>query len=234
MKFTYLDLIDPTIIFDPVMARNWFVRGDESYALFASDESLPSQLPGYEGKRCVIDLEMAEVLSKIQKTLLPQGLSLKVYDAYRPQRAVNFFIDWMESEDTVLAKKYHYPNVSKMDLHALSYLSHTSSHTLGTAVDLTIIKTDLVPVSACPKDYLGYFDPQSVDMGVGYLAFDVCSWLNYSHITDEQRQNREFLTNIMISNGFDPLETEFWHYYYKRDRNLDNYHDFIIKDDLLF
>jgi zinc D-Ala-D-Ala dipeptidase len=178
---------------------------------------------------------MAQALSKIQKELLARDLCLKVYDAYRPQRAVDFFIQWMEAADTPCSKRYHYPKVSKSDLNNLSYLSHRSSHSLGTGVDVTIVplcgnKKELT----CPDNFLGYFDPESLDMGVGYLAFDASSGSGYKKLLENQQKNRELLARVMIMNGFEPLETEFWHYYYKRDRNLDTYFNFSIQDNLNF
>jgi zinc D-Ala-D-Ala dipeptidase len=231
MKFTYLDAVDSTIRFDPVMARNWYQRDEGGYSLFSKEESQPFTIPGYYGKRCVIDEEMALALCKIQSELLPQGLSLKVYDAYRPQKCVTFFTQWSKMADTPLAKKYHYPHVEKKDFHELSYLSQTSSHTLGTAVDLTIVHLDPAKHRrSCPADFLGYFDPESLDMGVGYLCFDELSWPGYQNFAEEIVQNRMLLRKLMLDQGFVPLDTEFWHYYFKTERNRSHYFDFDIQD----
>ena len=231
IQFTYLDQIDSTIAFDPIMSRNWFTRANVQYALFSTDETRAFKLPGYFGQRCIIDIEMAKALSSVQQELLQQHLCLKVYDAYRPQKTVDFFTSWSKEHDTPLAKQFHYPNVPKIEFHARSYLSQTSSHTLGTAVDVTVIDNNKA-LTSCPDNFLGYFDPKSLDMGVGYLCFDEKSWINYSTLTSLQAKNRFLLHNLMLSHGFEPLETEFWHYYYKRERNLDTYHDFDMYDDL--
>ena len=231
MKFTYLDLIDPTILFAPIMATNWFKHEERFYSLFTDDENKKFQIPGYRGKRCIIEFEMAQQLSKIQEKLVDQGFSLKVYDAYRPQKTVDFFTEWTQLPDTPLVKKVHYPCAEKKNFHTLSYLSQTSSHTLGTAVDLTIIHTHSDLNKDKEKDLLGLWDPQSLDMGnVGYLAFDERSWHTFGDLTIEQKENRNLLKNIMVDSGFDPLETEFWHYYFSPQRNRDTFFNFEIRD----
>lgn len=230
MQFTYLDLADKTILFEPVMARNWFSSGMDGYSFFTPDEAKPYTIPGYYGNRCVIEVEMAKALSNIHQELNTKGFGLKVYDAYRPQKAVSFFTEWTTWPDTLLAKKYHYPNAPKKDFHALSYLSQTSSHTLGTAVDVTIVPLKHGSFIR-PSDFLGYFDAESLDMGVGYLCFDEKSWRSYDQLTQNQKNNRQILFDIMDKHGFEPLAEEFWHYYYKRDRNRTTYFDFDIRDD---
>ena len=237
MKFTYLDLVDKTILFDPVIARNWFFAHEnsyeEGYSLFTIDETKPYLVPGYHAKRCIIEVEMALALSCIQKEILPQGLCLKVYDAYRPQKAVSFFTQWTTLPDTEKAKRLHYPHVSKKNLHELSYLSRTSSHSKGTAVDVTLVSLHTHRASQRPAGFLGYFDVQSLDMGIGYLGFDEKAWHEYQTITDEQKRHKEKLLTLMMRHNFEPLSTEFWHYYYKPSRNLETYFDFDIREDYL-
>ena len=229
IKFTYLDLIDSTISFQPIMANNWFHHQGKPYSLFSLDETKPFAIPGYKGKRCIIEIEMAKVLSRIQKQIYGDGLSLKVYDAYRPQRAVDFFTTWTEFPDTPIAKSLHYPRVNKKEFHDLSYLSRTSSHTLGTAVDVTIIHRTST-YREKEHDFLGLWDPESLDMGVGYLCFDERSSFAFD-VTEFQRSNRLLLHNIMIDHQFEPLETEFWHYYLNRYQNREVFYDFEIRDD---
>jgi D-alanyl-D-alanine dipeptidase len=232
MKFTYLDLIDPSISFVPIMATNWFPHQENAfYSLFTHDETEKCSIPGYEGNRCIIELEMAKRLSLIQGKLAPQGLSLRVYDAYRPQKAVDFFTNWTQIDDTPTAKSKHYPRTEKRDFHALSYLSQTSSHALGTAVDVTIISK--TPQNReRPSEFLGIWDPESLDVGnVGYLAFDERSWHSYPYITSEQRENRSLLYSLMKDHEFEYLEEEFWHYYFCPDRNKKAYFNFDIRDD---
>lgn len=234
MKFTYLDLIDPTISFAPIMATNWFENENNGYySIFTHDENKKFPIPGYNGNRCVIEIEMAKQLSRIQQKLDPKGLSLRVYDAYRPQKAVNFFTEWSQLPETPIVKKRHHPYAEKKDFHDLSYLSQTSSHTLGTAVDLTIIHKNKNSFSNNKEQHLlGLWDPQSLDMGnVGYLAFDERSWHAFDELTVTQKENRKLLQDMMMDHGFDLLETEFWHYYFSPHRNKETFFNFDIKDD---
>lgn len=234
MKFTYLDLIDPSIAFMPVMATNWFEYKDGIfYSIFTTDETKKFQIPGYYGKRCIIEIEMAKRLSEIQKKLMAEGLCLRVYDAYRPQKAVNFFTEWTHLADTPIVKELHYPSVQKKDFHGLSYLSRTSSHTLGTAVDVTIIDNNKNHQDKeKSKDLLGVWDPFSLDMGnVGYLAFDKKSGHDFDDLTIDQIRNRKLLYDTMIEHGFSFLQEEFWHYYFDVHKNRDLFFDFDIIDD---
>lgn len=232
IQFTYLDLVDNTISFQPIMAANWFSSQDGQYSLFSEDERYKKQLPGYLGTRCIVEMELAKELSVIQKELATIGYGLKVYDAYRPQKTVNFFTEWSQLPDTPLAKKQHYPHTQKKDFHELSYLSRTSSHTLGTAIDVTLVPLEKHDVIGPPLGFLGVWDPESLDMGnVGYLCFDERSWMSYPHLTDIQKENRRLLSEAMLSHGFLPLDTEFWHYYFKPERNKVQFFDFDIRDD---
>lgn len=233
MKFTYLDLIDPTISFVPIMATNWFEHEKDSfYSIFTYDEAKKFNIPGYNGSRCIIEIEMAKQLSMIQNKLTPQGLSLRVYDAYRPQKAVNFFTEWSQLPETPIVKQRHHPRAEKKDFHELSYLSQTSSHTLGTAVDVTIIYNKELFRKDKEQHLLGLWDPQSLDMGnVGYLAFDERSWHAFDKLTVTQKENRKLLHDMMIGHEFELLETEFWHYYFSPHRNKETFFNFDIRDD---
>ncbi len=231
-EWTYLDLVDSSIKFDPVMFRNWVCRGDLSYAIFAEDENVPTALPGYESGRCVAEVQLAEALGRIQTRLRPLGLGIKVYDCYRPQRTVDYFIKWTLMSDTPLVKKYHYPRTEKRNFHDLDYLSRLSSHTKGTAVDVTLVPLELSPEwVVMPEDFLGIWDPESLDMGVGYLCFDPRSSFSYQQLTDIQRNNRDLLRRVMFDEGFVPLEAEFWHFYYLPERNQNLFYDFPITEE---
>lgn len=241
LRFTYLDLIDPSIKFQSVMHGNkaYITEFSENESLIQADYSIFGQkIPGYEGSRCIIEYEMALELKKMQEELHTQSpYALKVFDTYRPQAAVDYLGRWIQALDDQIVKKYHYPNVNKCDFHKLSYIAQKSSHSLGTAIDLTLtFRDESNSVKSClyPEGFLGLFDPLEVDMGnVGYLAFDERSSHETTQLNDTQKANRKFLLERMENHGFQKLRSEFWHYFYKRDRNRTTYFNFPIKDDYL-
>lgn len=247
LKFTYLDLIDPSIQFSPVMNTNRVISylpsnvQDEElskieYSIFPLDSSENYNIPGYSGNRCIVEYEMALELKKIQKELKEFGpYALKIFDTYRPQQAVDFFGQWVKLSEDKLVKQFHHPNVNKEDFHKLSYIAQKSSHSLGTAIDLTIVCTNNeyrdFQSEIRPKDFLGIYDPSELDMGnVGYLAFDFRSSHYFLDLTSKQKKNRSLLLELMNSHNFQKLNSEFWHYFYKRERNKENYYNFLIKD----
>lgn len=248
IRFTYLDTIDSSILYDPVLSRGTVRSGlfeivedashtsgasekkDLTYSLFSSDVD---RLPGYNGERCIVDVEIALRLAEAQKELIPQGYSLKVFDAYRPQKAVDYLSVWKEEPEDPTFKKFHHPSVSKTDFGKLSYVASRSSHTRGVAVDLTIVSLDQLREPTRPEGFLGLWDPREIDMGnVGFLAFNERSGHNYTeHLEKDQRRNRKLLLELMWSKGFRKLRSEFWHYFLDMERNTALFYDFDIKDD---
>ena len=163
--FVYLKDVDPTIVQD--------IR----YATPFNFTSAP--VPGYGGAECVLLREVALALKNAQEELRPQHLGLKVYDCYRPQRAVRAFVDWVKKPDSK-GDERHYPRTQRVDLVKLGYISAASNHSYGTAVDLTLIARPREPSQTEPgKSYGSCIAPQaerepdeSMDMGTGFDCFD--------------------------------------------------------------
>lgn len=244
MKFTYLDLVDSSIDFLPVMRQNSVettiqvgeALGEAEIKTYRYSLFNGSGVPGYLGQRCVIEEELAQQLKVIQKKLQENGpYTLKVFDAYRPTQAVESFCEWGRTPEDPIVKKFHHPNILKAGFNDLTFLARRSSHSRGSAVDLTISTTDESKrdhkTHIRPKEFLGLYNPDELDMGVGYLAFDQRSSHYFSNLTLQQSANRELLTKLMLSNGFVIHPLEFWHYFYKTERNKDIYFNFPIKDD---
>jgi D-alanyl-D-alanine dipeptidase len=236
IHFTYLDQVDNSILFSSSFYHNQFrINDDETYCIFTDTP----RLPGYEGQRCIIDLEIALALRDIQIKLKETGpYSLKVLDAYRPQQTVDFLCTWVQLPEDPIIKQYFHPAVSKLDFHKLSYLAQKSSHSRGVAVDLTIVATSPekqdFTSSLRPEGFLGIYDPQELDMGnVGFLAFDARSAHLCQDLTLKQAENRKKLLSLMHNHQFRKLRSEFWHYFYKMERNEDYYFNFPIRDDYL-
>ncbi|HEY6701684.1 MAG TPA: M15 family metallopeptidase [Pseudolabrys sp.] len=207
--FVYLRDVDSSIAQDIRYATN--------------DNFTGHPLPGYGAAECVLRREAAEALRRAQADLAREHLSLKVYDCYRPTRAVRAMAAWAHDGDDSEVTRRFYPVLHKRNLFALGYISAQSRHSTGTTVDLTLIKLPAAPV---PR-----FDPavrygpctgpagkrapdNSIDMGTGYDCFDVKSYGQSSAITREQRQWRELLNSVMRRHGFAGYFREWWHFSY--------------------
>ncbi|MET8596373.1 M15 family metallopeptidase [Streptomyces althioticus] len=193
------------------------------------------RIDGYRQPLCILTRPAAEALRTAQRRLLPQGYSLKVYDCYRPQRAVDHFVRWAEDLDDQTMKAEFYPNVDKTRLFADGYIAEKSGHSRGSTVDLTLVKLPAQPtrpyrpgepLTPCfaPKDER--FPDNSLDMGTGYDCFDTLSHTLDPRITGEQRANRTLLKNTLEDLGFVNLAEEWWHYTFKPEAYPDTYFDF--------
>jgi len=168
-------------------------------------------IDGYFKNTVITTKKAAISLKIIQKKLIPFQLSLKIFDAYRPQQAVNHFVRWANVLNDTLMKHDYYPTIPKNKLFELGYIAEKSGHTRGSTVDLTIVdlKTDA-----------------ELDMGSPYDFFGIQSHPMYSKITKIQRANRLLLRNLMLSNGFIPYENEWWHFTLKNEPFPKTYFNF--------
>lgn len=197
--FVYLKDIDPTIIQD--------------VKYFTHDNFIGRPINGYAAAECILTQEAALALSKLQKILLSQKLSLKVYDCYRPQTAVNDFIAWSKDTSDQKMKKDYYPRVDKGDFFKLGYIAEKSSHTRGSTVDLTIV-------------HLSGKKPIDMNMGTHFDFMDELSHPLNPDIHDEGKNNRMFLRRMMQEAGFEPYDKEWWHFTFKNEPYPDTYFDF--------
>lgn len=169
---------------------------------------------GYEANKVFISKEAASALVQIQKELNAQGLGIKVFDAYRPQQAVNNFKEWALDIPDTAAKKEFYPDVDKRNLFKLGYIAEKSGHSRGSTIDLTIINLK---------------DKKELDMGTGFDYFGEPSHHDYSNLSPQQKANRKLLKDIMEKHGFKSIEEEWWHYTLKNEPFKDQYFDYKIK-----
>ncbi len=171
------------------------------------------RIDGYEKPKCLLTEKAAMALKKVQEELRAFGLGLKVYDAYRPQRAVNHFVRWAKDvEDTKMKSKY-YPEVEKKNLFKEGYIAEKSSHSRGSTVDVTIVSRDGEA-------------SEELDMGTGWDFFGPQSWPSSMEVTPAQRANRMLLQNLMTKHGFVPLKEEWWHFTLKDEPFPERYFDF--------
>ncbi len=201
---------------------------------FGNENFTGQTVPGYKKKRILLTKKAALALACVQKNLKEKGFSLVVYDAFRPQKAVNFFKTWAKGPDLSCQASY-YPGLSKPDLFKKGYVAEKSSHSRGSTVDVTIIALDkslCVPKLVMRKlknaSEVPFLDDGTVDMGGHWDFFHKVSWHDTTFITDAQRANREILRTTMKKNGFNEYAEEWWHYTFADEPYPDTYFDFDI------
>jgi D-alanyl-D-alanine dipeptidase len=164
---------------------------------FGSNNFVGSAIDGYEAGRCLLTREAAQALAAVQRDLGARGLGLKVYDCYRPLRAVAHFRRWARDTGDVRQKHAFYPDVDKRNLFALGYLSTRSAHARGSTVDLTLVTRR---------------DGAEVDMGSPFDFFGPRSHLRAAGIGASQSRNRFLLVEAMGRRGFRASSKEWWHF----------------------
>ncbi len=152
---------------------------------------------GYHAPRCLLTRAAAAGLAAVQADLSRDGLCLKVFDGYRPARAVAHFARWAEDPDDIAMKADYYPDIDKADLFSLGYLSLTSSHSRGSAVDLTLAAPD---------------SGVELPMGGAFDFFGARSHGDYPHLAGNERANRDRLAHAMRARGFVGYIREWWHF----------------------
>lgn len=172
---------------------------------------------GYIKPKAILTVEAAESLKKVQTELREYGLSLKIFDAYRPQQAVDCFIKWAHKPEDHKTKALYYPNELKENLFKNDYISAKSGHSRGSTVDLTLIYIDKKKSDA------------ELDMGSKFDYFGKESWGNYANCTPMQKANRLLLKLIMEKHGFNPYPYEWWHFTLKDEPFPNTYFNFPVE-----
>lgn len=184
---------------------------------------------------CVLTKAASEALSRVQSDLRLKNLSLKVYDCYRPQRAVNDFVEWARDLTDTKQKAEFYPKVDKSTLFRNGYIAEKSGHSRGSTVDLTVVPlpaTDLDivreagPLRACTAPAVRRSPDNSLDMGTAYDCFDPLANTANPGISKTARKNRLILKRAMEQHGFQNYEKEWWHFTLKNEPHPDTYFDF--------
>lgn len=170
---------------------------------------------GYQGRRAILSQPATAALAKVQAELQPFGLGLKIFDAYRPQRAVDHFVRWARDTADTRMKAEFYPEVDKRNLFRDDYIAERSGHSRGSTVDLTLV--DLAPPHA------------PLDMGTGFDFFGPASWPTHGALTAPQRANRLLLQTLMVKHGFRPYPKEWWHFTLNGEPYPEQYFDFPVE-----
>ncbi len=196
------------------------------------------RIQGYQAPKCYLTEEAAFALEKVQNELLKYSLSLKIYDAYRPQRAVNHFVTWAKNLSDTTMKREFYPEVEKKNLFRDGYIASRSGHSRGSTVDLTIVPLPIPEqeeyfvgkqLCDCTLPKASRFNDNSLDMGTGYDCFDKLSWTGNTATGTQQFVNRLLLKTLMEKYGFRNYAKEWWHYTLKSEPFPDTYFDFVIE-----
>ncbi len=208
--FVYLHEIDPTIL---VSLR------------YSTDENFVAQpIKGYEKSRAIMTKQAAQALKKVQDELRKDGFSLVVYDAYRPQQAVNNFMAWSKDIADQTKKARYYPRVNKSKVFELGYVAQRSGHSRGSTVDVTLIKLgdSLHPIIEKKRILADGFtiillDDGTVDMGSSFDLFDVASHFESKIVSEPFKSRRIYLKKVMGRNGFKNYAEEWWHFTLKNE-----------------
>ncbi|MEO6083509.1 MAG: M15 family metallopeptidase, partial [Umezawaea sp.] len=179
-------------------------------------------------------VQAARALRTVQQRVRPLGLTLKVYDCYRPQRAVDHFVRWAEDLADTTMKPEFYPQVDKTRLFLDGYIAARSGHSRGSTLDVTLVRLPQAPqrpyvpgepLKPCYAPVGVRFPDNTVDMGTGYDCFDTLSHTADPRITGVARQNRDLLVNAMNAAGFTNLAEEWWHFTLRGEPFPDTYFD---------
>lgn len=184
---------------------------------YSNHNFIGERIDGYVEPKCILTRQAAEALKGVQEDLKRFGLGLKIFDAYRPQQAVDHFVRWAKDLSDVRMKQEFYPRVQKENLFKEDYIAEKSGHSRGSTVDLTV-----VPIDAQPSD-------TGLDMGTGFDFFGPESWPDYPKIGAPERAHRMLLLLVMEKHGFKPYPREWWHFTLKDEPYPDTYFNFPVQ-----
>ena len=197
--FVYLNDTDDSIIVD---------------LKYYSRENFTGQfVEGYLSNTAILTKESALALSNAQDDFNKLGYSLILYDAYRPQRSVDFFVQWSKNPYDTINKRIYYPDTKKSELFELGYIASKSGHSRGSTVDVSLIEISTNKV---------------LDMGTIFDYFGIESHTFFNDISEKQKSNRLILYEIMSNNGFKNYSKEWWHFTLKNEP-YQKYFDFLVK-----
>lgn len=178
---------------------------------FSTYNFIGERIDGYEEPVALLSIEAARALKAVSNELFVQGYRLKVFDAYRPVCAVRQFILWGIEDTDIRMKPYFYPDLEKQELFSKGYIAKQSSHSRGSAIDLTLLDMKM---------------GKEVDMGSPFDFFGEVSHPDCKAITEEQYNNRMILQRAMVRNGFKPLDCEWWHFTLENEPYPNTYFEF--------
>ena len=181
---------------------------------YSSFNFIGERIDGYEAPAALLTREAAAALKRTSDEAVTLGWRLKIFDAYRPQKAVDHFVRWAKDPEDTRMKAYFYPELEKKDIIPQHYIAEHSGHSRGSTMDLTLFDM------ASQRD---------ADMGGTFDYFGEKSHPDYPGITEKQHQNRMLLQKLMVKHGFRPLESEWWHFTLDKEPYTDTYFTFPVR-----
>lgn len=206
-----------------VIARDAFAFEDAGAAIpglvidmryFGSENFVGRRIAGYEAPICLLTREAVRSLAAVQERLNSLGFGLKIFDCFRPKRAVDDFARWARTPTDQARKADYYPNVDKWRLFELGYIAERSGHSRGSTLDVTMVNART---------------GAEVNMGSPYDLFDPISWPANTTISRAAQANRMLLQDTMIKAGFRPLKEEWWHFTLENEPYPETYFDFPVE-----
>ncbi|MBP0955348.1 MAG: M15 family metallopeptidase [Oscillospiraceae bacterium] len=209
------DIMDPSGF---VLLSDFVPGMIQEIRYFSTYNFVGDRINGYEEPVALMTAQGARALRRAADELNVKGYRIKVFDAYRPARAVEHFVMWGIEDMDLRMKPYFYPGLEKQELFAKGYIAGKSSHSRGSTVDLTL---------------LDMASGREVDMGAPFDYFGEISHPDYRGISEEQYENRLILRNAMLRNGFVPIDCEWWHFTLADEPYPDTYFDFPITSKMI-
>lgn len=208
--FVYLHEVDPTIVTSP--------------RYYSDHNFVGMRVDGYKKPVVIMTLQAAQALKKVQEEVKKDGYCLVVYDAYRPQRAVNHFMRWSKEQQDQSKKDQYYPRVDKSKVFELGYVAARSGHSRGSTIDLTLKKIDS-PMHAVNEKKRAlidgfsilFLDDGTVDMGSSFDLFDKASHSENDLIATAHKELRTYFKAVMEKHGFKNYCQEWWHFTLKNE-----------------
>ncbi len=170
-------------------------------------------IDGYEAPHCLLTRAAATALAEVARDLAPRGLVIKVFDCYRPTRAVANFVRWARDLSDTAGKSEFYPDVDKRTLFRDGYISSRSGHSRGSTADLTLATAD----------------GHALDMGTPFDFFSPRSWPGSATVSSEAKANRALLAAAMRRRGFRAYDKEWWHFTLSHEPFPGTYFDFPVR-----
>jgi D-alanyl-D-alanine dipeptidase len=181
---------------------------------FGDHNFVGRRIDGYEAPRCYLTRQAASALEAVQRDLAADGLGLKVFDCYRPTRAVAHFVRWARDGAEGKTKAEFYPRIDKRYLFRDGYIASRSGHSRGSTLDLTLVRRE---------------DGTEIDMGSPFDFFGPVSSPSSAMVSRPARENRALLARAMRRRGFRPYEREWWHFTLRGEPFPNTYFDFPVR-----